>query len=800
MDNEKPRILVVDDQAQNRLLVVEYLEVLDVIVDEASSGKMCLDMLRNQDYLLVILDVQMPVMDGYRVLEIMQEDQNLANIPVVFVSAVFDSEEYILKGIEKGAIDFIVKPINPEILKTKVQNFIKLYEKQQTLDSLVRSLETINKRLIYSEKKLKRITQSASDAIILLDKNFKVKFWNRASNQIFGFSRYEILYEDFFTYIISNNSINRLKQYIDSLNEGDGKLQQRSIRITGKNKRGEEFPIELSLASFVELNGDVNYTVVIRDITRRVIMEREALKAKELRESNLVMKEFMDSVSHELRTPMNAILGISNMLTKYGAENLTTKQREGLEIINQSGTRLLDLINDILDLSRIDANRVTVTSELIELDKFLATMHSMVLSLIGEKKIKFKIRKSSGIPQHFHSDLKKLNQILTNLLGNAVKFTQEGRIALFIHFFEGKLYFEVSDTGVGIAEEHLESIFERFQQIDNSETKEFEGTGLGLNICKKLIILMGGEIRAESELGKGTIMKFYLPLKKYDKRKTAFDSFNESQLKKDDYLNNIDASAPLAIIIQDDKEHHFWYANLLKTKGIESFPCTSSMEALKAIHDYLPDFILLKIEMPKIHGSSFLTEIARGKKFTNIPIMAFSHVEDLSIKDISNPIILLKEPVNEDMILQAVDKLNVKRIQYIQDNLILFEKENRLKKYIGQYDEIIHNNSFIRTRFILGRCAIENLILDGMDIDGENFKLIKWLISQKIKYPKNILVVIANRPFDLILEELKKLPNCKLIGIQHVKQSGTIELAMKNTELTTLSVFETENLDFNENQ
>ena len=173
-------------------------------------------------------------------------------------------------------------------------------------------------------------------------------------------------------------------------------------------------------------------------------MEKEALKSKELHESNQLMKEFIDSVSHELRTPMNAILGISNMLLKYNSENLTKKQVEGLEIVNQSGTRLLEMINDVLDLSRIDAKKEKANSEKFNLDKFLASLHSIVLSLIDDKDIKFHIRKSSKVTESIVADVKKLNQILTNILGNAVKFTHNGSIHLFIHEIENKLYFEVS--------------------------------------------------------------------------------------------------------------------------------------------------------------------------------------------------------------------------------------------------------------------------------------------------------------------------------------------------------------------
>ena len=801
MDSNKPRILVVDDQMQNRLLVVEYLEMIDVVVDEASSGRECLDKLKEQDYLLVILDVQMPVMDGFRVLEIMQQDKRMAEIPVVFVSAVFDSEEYILKGIEKGAIDYITKPINPEILKTKVQNFIKLYDKQQTLDQLVRSLESFNKRLQYSERKLKKITQSASDAIILLDKDFKVKFWNRASNQIFGYSRFEVLYEDFFDYTIADNSKTNLIEYINTIMKGNGKQQPGTIRLAAKSKHREEFPIELSLASFTEISGEINYTVVIRDITRRVHMEKEALKAKELRESNRVMKEFMDSVSHELRTPMNAILGISNMLTKYDADNLTPKQREGLEIISQSGSRLLELINDILDLSRIDANRINLSNDKIELEKFLATMRSLVLSLVNNKSIKFHIRKSISLPEIIYSDQKKISQILTNLLGNAVKFTREGKITLYLHFVDDRLYFEVSDSGIGIEEKYLESIFERFQQIDSSETKEFEGTGLGLNICKKLITLMGGEIRAESEVGKGTIMKFYLPLEKTEGTATRDESMVEPKNEVTSGITeDIDANALLAIIIYDNSEHQFWYANLLKTKGIQSLPFASSTEALQALHRYSPDLLLLKIEMPKVHGAPIITEISKDSNLKNIPIIAISQVEDFSIGELSENLVLLKEPTDEEMIQTALAKLSLKYRKQFQHNLILFEKKNRLKELVSEEDEVFFNASSDESWLILARKKIKNLILDGMDIDGENFKLIKWLITHNKYIPENIFITVINRPFDIVADELKKLSNCLVIGIQGIKKAGSLKAAIRNPVEISLTGLVTDNLYPDENE
>ena len=151
MSESIPRILVVDDQPQNRMLITEYLEPLEIVIDEADSGNGCLRMLKENTYTLVILDIQMPDLDGFQVLEKMREDNDLKGIPVVFVSAIYDSDEHIVKGIEMGAIDFITKPVNINILQSKVQNFLRFYEKQNDLDRLVKTLETINNFIIVKD-------------------------------------------------------------------------------------------------------------------------------------------------------------------------------------------------------------------------------------------------------------------------------------------------------------------------------------------------------------------------------------------------------------------------------------------------------------------------------------------------------------------------------------------------------------------------------------------------------------------------------------------------------------------------
>ena len=778
-NEELPRILVVDDKQQNRMLITEYLESLDVIIDEADSGETCLKLLEQKPYSLLILDIQMPGMDGFQVLERMRSKPETADIPVVLISAIFDSEEHIIRGIESGAIDFISKPVNITILSRKVSNFLDLFQKQRKLDKLVRELETTNDRLKENEKKFKKITQSANEAIIVLNSKYQIRFCNKASSNFFGYSKYEMILENFFEKLIAPGSHAPLKEYFNTLFEDESLSQINTIRLSGMNKLGTEFPIELSLAYFETANDEVNYTVIIRDITRRARMEKEALKAKELHESNKLMKEFIDSVSHELRTPMNAILGISNMLLKYNSENLTEKQLEGLEIINQSGTRLLDMINDVLDLSRIEAKKETVNNAKFNLDDFLASLQSIVLSLIGKKKLKFYIRKSAKLPEYLITDAKKLNQILTNILGNAVKFTHQGSIHLFIHEIENKLYFEISDTGIGIAEKNLPDIFDRFKQLDNSQSKEFKGTGLGLNICKRLVKLMDGEIRAESKLGVGTTMKFYIPLVDQGKKNEENGKPEEKKKVQANHVN--DYNSPLAIVIDNDKKSQFLYCNLLNSAGFETLAYNNSKEGLQAIKMFLPDLLILKFEMPKMHGHKIINELKIDNDLKKIPVFIRTSAVRIDLNGLNKDSKIFYEAAKNDLLKETISVIKAKRMDITPSSrLIMHEKEDHLKKMISEMDKSFRNDSVDMSSLILARRKVKTLILDGLDLNGENLKLLKWSQRNKEFLPEWIWVVLKETPFDIVSEEIGKIPKCKILELQKIMQVNSLDSAIEN--------------------
>jgi PAS domain S-box-containing protein len=766
-------ILVVDDQPENRLLMTEYLEDLGLPVDVAESGEKCLELLNQKKFTLVIMDIQMPGLNGFEVLKIMRKDEKLRDIPVVFVSTVFDSDQYILRGINEGAIDFIAKPVNINILKSKVSNFIKLYEKQAKLDEAVKNLEMANSRLKANERKIKGITNSASDSIILLDSGFRINFWNKASTEIFGYSKYEIITENFFEKLLDQKSKEILEGRINSLLKTANNALSNSIRLTGIKKTGTEFPMELSLSFFVAEGNQINYTIIIRDITHNIKIEKEALKTKELKEANKMMREFINNVSHELRTPMNAILGISNMLQKYNSQNLSSKQIEGLQIINQSGTRLLDMINDILDLAKLEAGKVSVTKEEIDLEKFLASIRSMVLSLIDKKDIKFIILKSPQVPINIISDTKKLNQILLNLLSNAVKFTPKGKIHLFIHHRKDRIIFEVTDTGIGISDEDLPIIFDKFQQIDNSESKEYKGSGLGLHISKNLADLMGGTITAESKPGKGTTMRLNIPANSVLPI-TLTDKEKDERLNEPLIYKNIIPKQPLAIIIDDNEENTFWYESILKEYHFSVFTFTDSGKGLSAIKQFLPELILLKLEMPKMHGHFILDQIAEIETLKSSQLIIFTSVEKLRIQNINNPHIILNEPYNVNDIIKYLDKQNIQYSSAVTiDWLFLYQKRNSFKDALPNKLSL-EINSLNSIFILISHLKIKELVIESLNKSDIN-QLISWLNANCEVSPESIIIISKTEnekeSYEINIDDYNipeiLIPKLKVLSIQN---------------------------------
>lgn len=483
---EKPKILIVDDLEENLVSLEMILDQFDIIIDKATSGIDALRKVQTDDYALAILDVQMPGMDGYETLSLMRKRKKTKYLPVIFVSAIERSDLNIIRGIETGAIDFIPKPIIPEILIGKVRNFLDLHFQRMELNELLEKLEENNRELEIQREKAE-----------------------------------------------------------------------------------------------------------------------EATRAKAL---------FLANMSHEIRTPLNGIIGISKVLD---GSPLNDHQKELVEIITTSGENLLNIINDILDFSKIEAKQIQL--EEIEFD--LRSVTSNIIKLLrfnaDKKGLELRVRIDDSIPATLIGDPYRLNQILTNLINNAIKFTEKGWVEISVEAktFEDErvgVILRVKDTGIGISDEGKQKLFKEFSQTESSTTRKYGGTGLGLAICRNLVDLMGGEIGVESARGEGAEFWVKLNLK-----------YNKSFKKTEKEIPRLIPSDVDILYAEDNIVNQKVGQLMLRKIGVNCEIAENGQVAVEMYKRYPYSVILMDMQMPVLDGVEATKQIRAFERDAGIESPVF---------------------------------------------------------------------------------------------------------------------------------------------------------------------------------
>lgn len=505
-------ILVVDDTPANLEVVMGLLSSEGYTVYAAASGQRALKQLQIGRPDLILLDIQMPGMDGLETCQKIKANVDTASIPIIFITAFSDAEK-ISQGFSIGAVDYITKPFQEAELLARVRTHLQLYSFSQSLEQRVLARTAELKNL---EARQRRLFETSPIGLALCRMDGSLIDVNVAYAAIIGHTINETL------------KLNYWKLTPEAY-MADAMLQLEQLEKTGRygpcekeylHKDGHLVSVRLS-GIIINQNGENFIWSSVEDISDRKVYEKRLETTNlELIRASRMKDEFLATMSHELRTPLNSILGMTEGLQEEIFGTINASQLKALNTIERSSEHLLRLINDILDLSRMAADKVDLTLEPTAIAPICYASIEMVHYQAQQKGIQIQTTIPPGLPL-FILDDQRIRQVLINLLNNAVKFTPEGgQVSLIIcpqsvppvgYSSPAFLQITVNDTGIGIAPDNMDDLFQPFVQIDSALNRQYEGAGLGLALVKQIVELHHGQVMVKSKVGVGSSFIVNLP-------------------------------------------------------------------------------------------------------------------------------------------------------------------------------------------------------------------------------------------------------------------------------------------------
>ncbi len=491
-------------------------------------------------------------------------------------------------------------------------------ERTMALKEQVNARDEVLKSLRKSEEKLRVINETSPLGIAVTEKNGKIIFINQRLTEVFGLES-EVFYSGDWVKSVLIEDRNNVELFWTKAHQDNPESMSAKFRIRHDQKI---LWIHVKAATMVIDNQFAGLVAVFDNITDRMNFENELIQAKnKAEESDRLKSAFLANMSHEIRTPMNAILGFSDLLSsdEYNEEEKT----EFVDMIKSSGRLLLNLINDIIDISKIEAGELKIQKSYFLLSKLLVNMEQTFrqqLDSNGKQHIQLILNQGSDLDGvEIFSDHLRLQQILTNLLSNAMKFTNRGQIEFGVMRIEGNFEFYVRDSGIGIPDEKLEVVFERFRQADDSHTRLYGGTGLGLSITKNLTEMLGGKIWVESVINKGTVFYFTLPAGKIQEHQPEIIHNPDSVKVYPDFSGK-------TILVAEDVETNFNLLRLMLSKmHANILHASNGLVAVDMAACHLPDLVLMDIQMPEMDGKEALQRMrAQHLKMPVVATTAFA--------------------------------------------------------------------------------------------------------------------------------------------------------------------------------
>ena len=740
-------VLLVDDRPENLLAMESILADLGQNLIRAGSGKEALRYLLVEDFALILLDVQMPDLNGFDLAEMIRERERTQHTPIIFVSATSKDEQYVFKGYSLGAVDYLTKPFEPEILKSKVRFFTKLFQQNQEIKRQASLLETANCELDSLNSELEARVERRTDQLKSVNHELEKEIGVRTQSEARLATEHAITRtlsdsKDFETAapFILKAFCEHLKADVSCLwlpveegtllscvqietaeKAGDVSVfsaESRRIKLARgiglpgnvweKNApvwlpntvRGENFP-RAEFAATVGLHSAIGFPIkinkefygVIEFFTRRPLLSDQNLnnmleaigseigqfiqrKRLEAERENLLLREkymreqaekasrlkdeFLATVSHELRTPLNAILGWGQMLQtgRIGDED----RRHALETIYRNAKSQAQLIDDLLDTSHLITGNLRLNLSPTPIIPIIESALDVVRPAAEAKGISLANIYDSEV-ETITCDSHRLQQMIWNLLTNAVKFTPpNGQVEIKLEQSDEFVKIIVTDTGQGISPGFLPFVFDRFRQADSSSTRKHDGLGLGLAIVRHLAELHGGTISAESDgKDKGATFILTLPfsLAASTHLEVIRDEIKRSEL---DENANPELNGVRVLIVDDDIDTCDMLTYVLTHWGAETQSSGSVADALSFITDWQPDVLLTDINMPGEDGYELLSQlrslsVEKGANIPAIALTAMARPEDSEQALSAGFHLHLPKPIDIDELVKSISQL-----------------------------------------------------------------------------------------------------------------------------------------------
>ncbi|MCK9411563.1 MAG: PAS domain S-box protein [Prolixibacteraceae bacterium] len=585
-----------------------------------------------------------------------------------------------------------------------------------------------------SENIMRSITDSAYDAIIMIDSEGLISYWNPAAERIFGYNRSEAMGVNLHHLIVpSSYNAAHFSAFPIFQQMGQGATVGKTMDLEALRKDGTEIIVQFSLSA-IQINNKWHAVGVLRDITDQKKIEQALVKAKQEAEmANKFKSIFLANMSHEIRTPLNAIIGFSQLINRD--KMLSDSQKEYNVSIIHAGEHLLSLINDILELSKIEAGRVVLNPADMDLFALLDDIQMIFTERTQSKNLQFLFDKDDDLPQYIFVDEAKLRQIFVNLIGNALKFTEEGGIAVrarvdSIGVIKKMLVVEVQDSGPGIPMEEMDKLFKHFEQTSSGINKG-SGTGLGLALSRELALLMGGDITVNSEVGRGSIFTFQVEIKDGNA-----DAIEKSERKG--VIGIESSNTTYRILVVDDRNDNLKVAsNLLKLVGFETEEAVNGEEAIEKFESWSPHLILMDMRMPVMDGYEATRRIKATEKGQKTPIVALTastfedelkKIQELGMQG------YIRKPFRENDLFNTIGK--ILGINYIYENVIETERTNYSHdtEAIALAIKKIPNSMLLKMQNALDVADLDLLVQLINTMEADNSELSKLLLNLATDY------------------------------------------------------------------